>query len=167
MLAQSFLGSGFPHWQTLAVALIGVVAAGLTLWLGSVLAGRRRGRSFGSPVKGNTAQPDPFVYGSATEKRTALRRRGNSIKVLISDLDAQARPTEGWILDRSVGGLCLQVDGAEVPVGTILSVLASNAPTGTPWTQVEVRSSRQEGDCWELGCQFVKAPPWNVLLLFG
>jgi hypothetical protein len=173
MLAQSSLGSGFPHWQTLAIALIGVVAAGLTLWLGSVLAGRWRGRFFdphgkgAAAPRGNVAHPDPFVYGSATEKRTALRRRGNSIKVLISDLDAQARPTEGWILDRSVGGLCLQVEGAEVPVGTILSVLASNAPAGTPWTQVEVRSSRQEGNSWELGCQFVKTPPWNVLLLFG
>ena len=35
------------------------------------------------------------------------------------------------------------------------------------WSQMEVRTCRQEGTAWELGCQFVRTPSWNVLLLFG
>ncbi len=49
----------------------------------------------------------------------------------------------------------------------MLSVRAANSSRGTPWIQIEVRSCRETGEDWELGCQFVKTPSWNVLLLFG
>jgi hypothetical protein len=167
MLATSSLGLNVPIWDTLAMSLIGGLFTGLTLLLGLIMAGRWRRKSAAPRVKEETTTRDPFVYGSATEKRIALRRRGNPVKVLISDADAVALPQEGWILDRSVGGLCLQVEKGAVPVGTVLSVRSCSAPKCTPWTQVEVRSCRQEGSAWELGCQFVKTPSWNVLLLFG
>ncbi len=30
-----------------------------------------------------------------------------------------------------------------------------------------VRSCRKNGEFYEIGCEFEKTPPWNVLLLFG
>src|SRR5205807_67771 len=72
----------------------------------------------------------------------------------------------GWVLDRSVGGLCLDLSAA-FPEGTRLSLFPTQAPGMTPWTEVEVRSCRQKKDGYEVGCQFVKTPPWSILLLFG
>ena len=45
--------------------------------------------------------------------------------------------------------------------------MPAHAPPMTPWTEVEVRSCRQKKDGYEVGCQFVKTPPWSILLLFG
>jgi hypothetical protein len=111
-------------------------------------------------------QYDPFVDGSALEQRTALRRNGNPILVQISDADAKAEPTAGWVIDRSTSGLCLLVE-QEVPMGTILCVKASHAPKGTVWVQLEVKNTRPKGRNWELGCQFLRPPPWGIMLLFG
>jgi hypothetical protein len=33
--------------------------------------------------------------------------------------------------------------------------------------QLEVKNCRLVGSEYELGCQFVRTPPWSVLLLFG
>jgi hypothetical protein len=165
MLAHSLPEFSLPHWHTITASLIGIAAAGVALLCGRLLAGRRR--RLEPQVKPEREQRDPFVYGSATEKRSALRRRGNPVKVELSDAEATQEPTEAWVVDRSVGGLCLQVDKGPVPVGTILSVRVSGASRGVPWTQVEVRSCREEGKVWELGCQFLKTPAWSVLLLFG
>jgi hypothetical protein len=111
-------------------------------------------------------QYDPFVEGTALERRTALRRRGNPILVQISDAEAKADPTTGWVTDRSTTGLCLQVAEA-VAVRTILCVKASNAPKGTIWIPIEVKNCRPKGTQWEIGCQFVQPPPWGIMLLFG
>ena len=99
-------------------------------------------------------------------RRSSVRRLGKTIKILVSDANAQAAPIHGWVCDRSMGGLCLAVPRA-VEMNMILSVRTADAEASTPWIQVEVkRCSAQEGH-WELGCQFVRTPSWNVLLLFG
>ncbi|MBL8797903.1 MAG: PilZ domain-containing protein [Planctomycetia bacterium] len=125
-----------------------------------------------SPVldpRGNVAvdEADPFIKGSKMDRRAALRRGGNPIAVLISDADSKAKPSFGYVLDRSTGGLCLSV-AAPIPEGTFLTVRTNNAPQTVPWIKVEVRNCRSVGDKeWELGCKFDKTPPWSVLLLFG
>jgi hypothetical protein len=103
---------------------------------------------------------------SAQDRRTNLRRAGNSVSVFISDADARKEPWQGWVIDRSAGGLCITTEQI-IPAGTILSVRSSNASTGIPWVQVEVKNCRFVGKEYELGCQFVKTPPWSVLLMFG
>ena len=50
---------------------------------------------------------------------------------------------------------------------TIVSIRVINAPVTVPWIQVQIRSCRQEDSTWLLGCQFVKPPPWSIMLLFG
>lgn len=171
MLAPSLLAANTPLWQTLVITLAGVCATALALLLGFMLISRRRGapppaRSGGrqAPASG---QADPFMFGSALEKRTAHRRRGNSVRILLADAQSDAAPHEGWVIDRSVGGLCLLVEQQDYPVGTVLNVRAASAPATTPWTQVEVRDSRKKERGWELGCQFKQTPSWSVLLLFG
>ena len=48
-----------------------------------------------------------------------------------------------------------------------LAVIPLNAPSITPWVDIEVRTCRKVGDNFELGCQFVKTPNWSILLMFG
>ena len=65
-----------------------------------------------------------------------------------------------------MGGLCLAVPQA-VEVNMILSVRTAEPEAKCPWIQVEVKRCSKREDYWELGCQFVRTPSWNVLLLFG
>src|SRR5262249_26555602 len=109
---------------------------------------------------------DPFVHGGSSGRRSALRRGGNPVAILISDAETRAKPSPGFVIDRSTGGLCLSVPEPVVE-GTILSVRTSNAPETIPWVQLEVKNCRLVGREYELGCQFVRTPPWSVLLLFG
>ncbi len=165
MLAHLAIGFDLTHWELWAAPAIGLVSAGLALLVGHALLGKRR-RAFQPPTAENVAHPDPFAYGSATERRSSVRRRGKQIKVLISDAEALEQPMEGWVLDRSMGGLCLLVHQA-MELGTILSVRTAEAPQTTPWVQVEIKSCRHNINHWEIGCQYVRTPPWGVLLLFG
>jgi len=117
--------------------------------------------------RGSVDDADPFIKGSKMDRRAALRRGGNPIAVLISDADSKAKPSFGYVLDRSTGGLCLSV-AAPIPEGTFLTVRTNNAPQTVPWIKVEVRNCRSVSEKeWELGCKFDKTPPWSVLLLFG
>lgn len=119
------------------------------------------------PRRDVASEDDPFVHGSKMDRRQALRRGGNPVQVLISDADAKAEPINGYVLDRSTGGLCLSV-GEPIEEGTILTVRTTNAPVTTPWVKIEVRNCRPISSSeWEIGCKFDKTPPWSVLLLFG
>jgi hypothetical protein len=154
----------------LFIPVIGLASAGLALFMGKAILTRRR--RLPRPARGSAraAQepkaPDPFTHGSPSEKRKAFRRGGNPTEVLVSDADQETEPVPALVINRSTGGIGLVLAEA-VAKGTILSVRTVNAPAGTPWYQVEVKSCRQaEGD-WELGCQWVRVPPWSVLLQFG
>ncbi len=175
MLAQ-LLGfvTDLQAWAVWLAPVVGIVAGGAVYFAGRWVFRRRSAVAAAKsdpppprPVQRACSGPsDPFLQGSTVEKRASLRRRGNAIAVLVSNVDATAPPSSGWVIDRSMGGLCLSVD-KEMPAGSILSVRTSNAPTSAPWVQVEVRNCRPVGKDWELGCQFVRTPPWSVLLLFG
>ena len=157
MLAQAASLTS-PSWQTLAVALVGVTSAALTLLLAFILA-RRPQQPRDEEVLSVPSRPP--------ERRTLHRRRGNPVKVLLTDADAQGNPQEAWVVDRSLHGLCLRVEGEQILPGTVLSVRSASAPKAVPWTRVEVKHCRPDGNAWELGCQFLKTPSWSVLLLFG
>ena len=113
-----------------------------------------------------TLNHDPFTAGSTTEQRKSFRRQGNPTGVRIALPDQKNQPSEGWVLDRSMGGICIQASQPYAP-GTQLAVLPVNAPTMTPWVDIEVKTCRELKGGFELGCQFVKTPNWSVLLMFG
>jgi hypothetical protein len=154
------------------VPVIGLAAAGLAFAVGFAVFRRPPSRlPHTLPAGAHEAAPptpadDPFVHGSRAERRSAYRREGTMVAIQVTDAEGQGPPVAGWVTDRSVGGLCLRLDEAPPP-GTYLNVRPREATALVPWTQVEVKSRRQDGNAWEVGCRFVRTPPWSVLLLFG
>lgn len=103
---------------------------------------------------------------STQERRSTPRRKGNPISVSISNGDRDLDPFQGWVVDRSAGGLRLLVDEA-VPAGTVLSVRPTKAAPSVPWVQLKVKSCYPERKSWSLGCQFVQKLTWEDLQQFG
>jgi len=73
---------------------------------------------------------------------------------------------EGFVLDRSTGGLRIAVVDGLAP-GTVAEVQAASAPEGVGFIKLHVRSCVRSNDFFILGCEFEATPPWSVLLLFG
>src|SRR5947209_6057036 len=92
------------HWEQAAILLAGMLVGIAIMVMGRLLF---RKRPDANPVAKESAPAlDPFMYGSASEKRSSVRRTGKPIKVHISDAKLIAKPYQAWILDRSMGGLC-------------------------------------------------------------
>jgi len=157
--------SEFTHiqWQSWIALLVGVAFTSLTALVGLFFLRRRHSAA---PPKNLTPQ-DPFLEGSPSERRYSARRPGKQIRVYISNENAESPPEEGWIVDRSLGGLCLLFD-REVKECALLTVRAADVPVDSPWVQVQVKRCWPGGDNrWELGCEFVRNPSWSTLLQFG
>ena len=109
----------------------------------------------------------PTAQGVSPEAmRAAPRRKGNPVPVMISNAGGTMDSFQGWVLDRSSGGLRVLVD-QPVTVGTQLSVKPSKAHAGFPWIPIEIRSCQPERSSYALGVQFVEKPSWNELQAFG
>jgi hypothetical protein len=103
---------------------------------------------------------------SYADRRGAVRREGAPVRVLLSSSTFRNGVADGYVVDRSTGGLRILIQSALAP-GSTLQVKAVNAPDTVNFVTVIVRSCRKNTDHFELGCEFEKTPPWNVLLLFG
>jgi hypothetical protein len=152
------------YWLPLLIGMgVGVCA----LTMGKLVFGRRKQvAKVESPPTAPAQEFDPFTQGSASEMRKSFRREGNLTEVFIALAGQKQRPSHALVVDRSTGGLGLKCN-TEVAPGTRLAVLPVNAPSMTPWVDIEVRSCRNVADGFELGCQFVKTPNWSILLMFG
>jgi hypothetical protein len=145
--------------RTWTVALLGGVAALLAFLLVRRLLVPTR------PAAGPESDlAENFLAGILTDRRATPRRPGNAVGVDLQDESGHA--LEGWVLNRSLGGLCLVVDRA-VAEGTALKVRPHRAPASIPWTAIQVKDCRPDCGLWELNCQFVQTPNCNTLLLFG
>jgi hypothetical protein len=103
---------------------------------------------------------------SYADRRGAVRREGAPVRVLLSSSTFRNGVNDGYVVDRSTGGLRILIQSAIAP-GSTMQVKAVNAPDNIGFVTVIVRSCRKNTDHFELGCEFEKTPPWNVLLLFG
>jgi len=103
---------------------------------------------------------------SYADRRGAVRREGTVVRVMLAAPAFRNGVGEGFVLDRSTGGLRIAVTTPLEP-GITVQVRATNAPETVGFVGVLVRSCRKTGEFYELGCEFEKTPPWNVLLLFG
>jgi len=112
------------------------------------------------------AAAPPVAESSSEERRTAPRRKGNPISVQVSNAAASTEPFQGWVVDRSSGGLRLLVDQAVAP-GSILSVRPSKTHPSNAWVQIQVRSCRPERSSFNLGCMFVEKLTWAEMQMFG
>jgi hypothetical protein len=163
MELPSLLNGQPSAWQTWVIPTAGLVATLLTLCAGRIVLARQRGKR---AAAAEGPAHDPFEQGSLSERRGSARRKGSPIEVLLADDKATPEPLPGWVIDRSVGGLCLLLHD-EIAPGTALRLKPRKAPPATPWTPVEVCSCTKERDGYRVGCRFVRTPPWAVLLLFG
>jgi hypothetical protein len=103
---------------------------------------------------------------SFADRRSSIRRNGKPVRIFVLSPLFGEKIESGWVLDRSTGGLRVAMITAVAP-GKALQVRAKNAPNTIPWVTVIVRSCRNNGEFFELGCEFEKTPPWHILLLFG
>ncbi len=149
-----------------AASIVGILVGGATLLLGQFLVSRGFGYEPPAPAAGRERRHDPFILGSQFEKRTSLRRTGNPVPVVITDPTEPGEEFEGWVMDRSVGGLCVSSPRA-FPVDSYLSIRAANAPDVIPSVRVRVRHHRRQNGRFAVGCQYTESYPWSVLLLFG
>lgn len=164
MLAGLVEYLNFRDWQSWSIPMAGLLSAGLTLFAGRRLLFRRR--PFDPSIREKFPTPDPFLHGSATENRYSVRRTGKQIRVFISDEEAHSPPMDAIVLDRSMGGLCLATP-KPLNENQVISVRPTEAPVETPWIQAQIKRCQPVEDYWEVGCQFLKTPPWAQLLLFG
>src|SRR5262245_54070237 len=56
-----------------------------------------------------TPPEDVYMDGGRLERRAAPRRRGNSVEVFLAEAPDREK-VHGWVVNRSVGGLCLVVE---------------------------------------------------------
>ena len=144
------------------------LAVGSVVSLGTLWAVRRR-----RGPKADRAVPPPRTSidwdeheESFANRRASVRRDGVPVQVVLTSPTLRTGQNDGYVLDRSTGGLRVAVTAA-IPAGTVLQVRAGNAPDTVPWVTILVRSCRNAGPHYELGCEFERTPPWNILLLFG
>jgi PilZ domain len=107
----------------------------------------------------------PESPSEAAQDRRFSPRRKKLLRVQLQDALGGSTPFPGWVVDRSLGGMCLEVD-RELETGTMLKVRRYEG-TNLPWVEIRVQSQRLVDGVWHLGCQFVRSPSWEVLMQFG
>jgi hypothetical protein len=148
------------------------LAAGLVVLLVFLFLGRRQRRAL--PVVGTTVNDELSPTADAwlpppkrpDERRRSTRRAGVPTPVLVADPKKAKRTIEAFVLDRSSGGIRLASE-KPFPTGSTLQVRPSHAHEDSPWVVIIIRSCREVGDYFELGCQFQEDLPWSQLLMFG
>jgi hypothetical protein len=148
--------------EAVSVGVVGLGTAGLALFLG-----RRMFTRAAQPAEEENASPEleSALPGTGPERRTSPRRSGSCVAAHLTD-DTDQDPVEVWVMDRSLGGLCL-LSEAPVAVGSKLRVRPRHASGRQLWTPVRVCACRRHREGWSVHCQFLHLPPMNVLLLFG
>jgi PilZ domain len=168
---RSVWEEGYVDWAIGMVTIVGIVVTIVAFLVGWVLINRRRARmrelaAQAGEWKEVTSPQDTFRYGMGMARRKSVRLSGNQIPVHVSPDGTLESAWEGWILDRSQGGLRLRVP-EPIPVGVVLRVRCLNEPENLPWVEVQVKHTREKDQTWEIGCEFLAEPPGDVLQSFG
>ncbi len=105
--------------------------------------------------------PQPDDRRSSPRRKKLLR-----VQIIQVSPNGEGEPFPGWVTDRSLGGLRLEVERA-IDVGAALKVHSPFSTAQTPWVEVTVQSVQVMEDCRYLGCAFVRSPTWEVMMQFG
>jgi len=145
--------------------------SGIAVILVFLILGRRQRRI--GPIVASTAEEGPNPADmwlppakGPDERRRSVRRTGVPTAIRVSDPRKPKKLIDGFVLDRSSGGLRLALE-KPFPTGSTLQVRPSTAPDTSPWVTIIIRNCREVGDYFEIGCQFQEELPWNLLLMFG
>jgi hypothetical protein len=135
----------------LPLAVGGCVAALVLLFLALNAATARRRREL-DPAKLALANASPVVAEKAlswappeqsyADRRGAVRREGQPVRVLLSAATFRGGAGDGYVIDRSTGGLKLATQSA-VPPGSTVQVRAVDAPDTIGFVTLIVRSCRK------------------------
>lgn len=109
------------------------------------------------------------VAPKTKDQRGTFRRCGNPIEVHVVTADDREHPSVGSLLDRSMGGMRLALFH-EIDIGSVISIKPLNANEMVPWVDLEIKSCRPSVEMpgkFDIGCQYVKTPPYSIQLLFG
>lgn len=150
-------------------------SAGVACAAAAVVFGRRLSRTSGPrpiPVERVLVKDSSsWCAGSAprppvTERRQSPRREGRQVRVDLRRTDGQAAG-QATVIDRSNGGVRLLAMTC-LPLGTQVQLRPADAGETLPWVAVEVRNARhQRLRGWEMGCLFLRPPPWHVGMHLG
>lgn len=151
------------------------VAAGVACAAAAIVFGRRFGRAPGPrpiPVERVLVKDSSsWCAGSAprppvTERRQSPRREGRLVKVNLRRSDGQPAG-EATVIDRSNGGVRL-LSMTCLPLGAQVQLRPADAGDALPWIDIEVRNARHRRlRGWEMGCLFLRPPPWHVGMHLG
>lgn len=117
-------------------------------------------------ANGPAPEPVPAEAVHSGDDRRSHPRRKKLLRVQIVDTLNESDTFPGWVVDRSFGGLRLEVE-RPIEAGCVLRVRNSFAAPMTPWVEVKVQSSQEHEGYRYLGCAFVRSPTWEVLMQFG
>lgn len=118
-----------------------------------------------APISDSAVADDASALPDSSDRRSYPRRK-RLLRVQVIDVLKNSEAFSGWVVDRSVGGMCISVDH-EIEPGTPLKVRPTNVPASAPWVELRVQSIRPQDGTWDLGCAFLRTPTWEVLLQFG
>jgi len=160
MIAKLFSPDNMPFSLPVLVALAVILLVFL------LFRGQRRRSIVPTMAKGGSRSSWVSETPSLSDRRTSIRREGTPVKIMATSPAFKNGTNPGYILDRSTGGLKLALEAGMAP-GSSMQIRANHAPETTPWVTAIVRNCTDTGEHFEMGCEFEKTPPWNVLLLFG
>lgn len=168
---RSVWEEGFIDWAIGMAIIVGLIVAIVAFLFGWFLINRRRARlrelaGQAGEWKEVASPEDAFRYGMGMARRKSVRLSGNQIPIHVSPDGTLESAWEGWIVDRSQGGLRLRVP-EPIPPGVVLCIRCLNVTESLPWVEVQVKNCRDKQEYWELGCQFLTEPPKDVLRSFG
>ena len=133
--------------------LFGVSATGFGLFMGRIIFGQSSIRGVAPPSSGGTST---HVSLQELNLRASPRTHVDGTKILVSQYQSLADAFEGWVTDRSLGGLGLSVP-QPVEIGTWLHVVPGELPEWLGTRCLEVRYCKLHRGRWRLGCQYVPA----------
>ena len=155
------LGSGAA-----TITAIGLTATCVIFLLGRLVTGRPYSARGVKKGRNSRTESDPSVPGHVRERRCHYRRNGNPTLVAIGHPEESIELACGTIVDRSSGGVCLELF-VPLAVGAVISMRPSAAAAMGSWIEAEVRHCRRSGAGWHIGFKFLRTPPLNVLWMFG
>jgi hypothetical protein len=115
-------------------------------------------------IEAITPEEEPPVIATGVDDRRSSPRKKKLLKIIIRD-ESTGEIFGGWVLDRSLGGMCLSIQ-RPIEEASLLAIRRPSAPESTPWVEMRVRNVRERESTWELGCEYIRTPPWEILVQF-
>lgn len=162
MFELDTLNAWIAYNETLTIAIVGLSCTATVLVLGRFL-GRKPKTNKHSQT---SSKSHALTSWHGKERRANPRQEAERQEILLCDPDLRNSAEYGLLVDRSLGGLGIELR-QPIEVGEKLRIRPLMTPPETPWILVEIRYCRKKGRVFRIGCQFVESTSWDVMSLFG